>query len=93
LIKYIKSVLWRVAKRLSYMEDARCLNVKLEYSVIYITKFVLFYSKREGRRSTYSKYFKKYLCLFINFRPYYRLLNKQALHPILRPITYIKAKA
>jgi len=28
LIKYIKSVLWRVAKRLSYIEDARCLNVK-----------------------------------------------------------------
>ena len=28
LIKYIKSVLWRVAKRLSYKEDARCLNVK-----------------------------------------------------------------
>jgi len=27
LIKYIKSVLWRVAKRLSYIEDARCLNV------------------------------------------------------------------
>ena len=27
LIKYIKSVLWRVAKRLSYTEDARCLQV------------------------------------------------------------------
>jgi len=27
LIKYTKSVLWRVAKRLSYIEDARCLNV------------------------------------------------------------------
>jgi hypothetical protein len=26
LIKYIKSVLWRVAKRLSYIEDARCLK-------------------------------------------------------------------
>ena len=26
LIKYIKSVLWRVAKRLSYIEDAQCLN-------------------------------------------------------------------
>ena len=24
LIKYIKSVLWRVAKRLSYIEEARC---------------------------------------------------------------------
>ena len=29
LIKYIKSILWRVTKRLSYIEDARCLNVKL----------------------------------------------------------------
>jgi len=27
LIKYIKSLLWRVAKRLSYIEDARCLKV------------------------------------------------------------------
>ena len=29
LIKYIKSVLWRVVKRLSYIEDARCLNVNV----------------------------------------------------------------
>ena len=28
MIKYIKSVLWRVAKRLSYVEDTRCLKVK-----------------------------------------------------------------
>jgi len=28
LIKYLKSVLWRVAKRLSYIEDAWCLKVK-----------------------------------------------------------------
>jgi len=28
LIKYIKSVLWRVVKRLSYIKDARCLKVK-----------------------------------------------------------------
>ena len=27
LIKYIKSVLWRVAKRMSYIEEARCLKV------------------------------------------------------------------
>ena len=27
MIKYIKSVLWRVAKRLSYIEEARCLKV------------------------------------------------------------------
>jgi len=29
LIKYIKSVLWRLVKRLSYMQDARCLKVNL----------------------------------------------------------------
>ena len=29
LIKYIKSVLWRVAKCLSYIEDARCPKVKV----------------------------------------------------------------
>jgi len=28
-IKYTKRVLWRVVKRLSYIEDARCLKVKL----------------------------------------------------------------
>jgi len=28
MIKYIKSVLWRAAKRLSYIEDARCPKVK-----------------------------------------------------------------
>ena len=28
LIKYIKSVLWRAAKCLSYIEDTRCLQVK-----------------------------------------------------------------
>jgi len=38
LIKYIKSVLWRIAKRLSYIEDARCLRVK--HAFIYlITKY------------------------------------------------------
>ena len=29
LIKYIKSVLWRVAKCLSYIEEARCLKVNM----------------------------------------------------------------
>ena len=28
LVKYIKSVLWRAAKRLSYIEDAQCLKVQ-----------------------------------------------------------------
>ena len=30
LIKYIKSVIWRVVKRLSYIQDALCLKVKNE---------------------------------------------------------------
>ena len=29
LIEYIKSVLWRVVKRLSYIEDAQCLKVNV----------------------------------------------------------------
>jgi len=29
LIKYVKSVLWRVAKCLSYIEEARCLKVNV----------------------------------------------------------------
>ena len=33
LIKHIKSVLWRVAKHLSYIEDARCLKVN-SYSFV-----------------------------------------------------------
>jgi len=35
LIKYIKSVLWRVAKRLSYIHDARCLKVNDLIQVYY----------------------------------------------------------
>ena len=31
LIKYIKSLLWRVAKRLSYIEDAWCLKVNASF--------------------------------------------------------------
>jgi len=30
LIKYIKSVLWKVAKRPSYIEDAQCLKVNVK---------------------------------------------------------------
>ena len=37
LIIYIKSILWRVAKCLSYIQDARCLKVKakIQYIIIY----------------------------------------------------------
>jgi len=37
LIKYIKSVLWRVTKRLSYIEEARCLKVK-HYAIVIMMK-------------------------------------------------------
>jgi hypothetical protein len=33
LIKYIRSILWRVAKRLSYIQDARCLKVNKKREV------------------------------------------------------------
>jgi len=36
LIKYIKNVLWRVAKCLSYIEEAQCLKVKICFVVIII---------------------------------------------------------
>jgi len=39
LIKYIKSVLWRVAKCLSYIEEARCLKVNYVFST-YLLRFV-----------------------------------------------------
>ena len=32
LIKYTKIVLWRVVKRLSYIEDARCLKVNQSFN-------------------------------------------------------------
>jgi len=34
LIKYIKSVLWRAVKLLSYIEDARCLKVNVLLTVL-----------------------------------------------------------
>jgi len=43
MIKYIKSVLWRVAKRLSYIEDARCLKVNLN---LIFTFWRIIYAKR-----------------------------------------------
>ena len=40
LIIYIKSVLWRVAKRLSYIEDARCLRVNHAFCPPFRTKAI-----------------------------------------------------
>jgi len=38
LIKYIKSVLWRVSKCLSYIEEARCLKVKQHEREYFLNK-------------------------------------------------------
>jgi len=37
LIKYTKSVLWRVVKRLSYIQDARCLKVKSVLTLVAVS--------------------------------------------------------
>ena len=47
LIKYIKSVLWRVVKRLSYIEDARCLKVKCMSVCNTVVGFVVAYKHLE----------------------------------------------
>jgi len=41
LIKYIKSVLWRVVKFLSYIEEARCLNL-MTLKFLYFLQAVTF---------------------------------------------------
>ena len=52
LTKYIKSVLWRVATGLSYIEDARCLKVKvptavsLKIQVVYVEGYALLFGKQ-----------------------------------------------
>jgi hypothetical protein len=48
-IKYIKSVIWRVAKCLSYIEEARCLKVKDLYGG---ANPLLFSHKQFGYSST-----------------------------------------
>ena len=40
LIKYVKSVLWIVSKFLSYMEEARCLKVKLPKFTLYFYRYI-----------------------------------------------------
>jgi len=40
LIKYIKSVLWRVAKCLSYIEEARCLKVNTASVIVTLCKWL-----------------------------------------------------
>jgi hypothetical protein len=44
LIKYMKSVFWRVAKCLSYIEEVQCLKVKLVLTLRFIA--VIIYTKQ-----------------------------------------------
>jgi len=49
LIKCVKSVFWRVAELLSYMEDARCLKVKRLYALLFeLAVFVHFLTSKFG---------------------------------------------
>ena len=43
LIKYVKILLWRVAKRLPYIQDARCLKVNRRYSEVHMPRTSLTY--------------------------------------------------
>jgi len=54
LIKYIKRVLWRVAKRLSYIQDARCLKVNMS---TYNVMIILCIYTQELRLKYFSLYF------------------------------------
>ena len=59
LIKYIKSVLGRFAKRLSYIEDARCLNVNSdvnckEYAVCAIYECMIMIGEPKYSENTLS---------------------------------------
>jgi len=55
LIKYIKSVLWRVAKHLSYIEDARCLKVNILPVVVqlFVTSFVPPYKQKKWLQTVF----------------------------------------
>ena len=44
LIKYIKSILWRVVKRLSYIEEARCLKVNVDTGTKIMTNDYIIFS-------------------------------------------------
>ena len=54
LIKYIKSVLWKVAKHLSYIEDARCLKVKLRHHCYISTSFLCAFTKLPKATISYA---------------------------------------
>ena len=70
MIKCIKGVLWRVAKRLSYIEEARCLKVKVEtevfvLSVEQVTVAVCCRDKDDEALNRHYKYFLLFLERYI----------------------------
>jgi hypothetical protein len=70
LIKYIKSVLWRVAKCLSYIEEARCLKVNITVCVkftILLTNILI----RSNKMQQYAGIFFTAKLLYV-FRVSYR---------------------
>ena len=59
LIKYIKSVLWSVAKCLSYIEEARCLKVKQTNAlVLYSELFTMGINSKQTSLNANYFYFK-----------------------------------
>jgi len=61
LIKYIKSVLWRVVKRLSSVEDAQCLKVN-----VIIKSSTGFEQQRSPSGSLYKQFYGILSCLNYN---------------------------
>jgi hypothetical protein len=59
LIKYIKSFLWRVVKRLSYTEEARRLkvkrSVKRDYSVYFFFSLISVYDCRTDEKLSHAR--------------------------------------
>ena len=61
LIKYIKSVLWRVAERLSYIQDARCIKVNIISSFIDLLNYALSHLETNTRPLLFHT-----CCLYFN---------------------------
>jgi hypothetical protein len=68
LVKYIKSVLWRVAKLLSYIEDSQCLKFKSLSTLLgkdQIWQHFCSYDIK-GQRRKGSRFLLKYSFEFMN---------------------------
>jgi len=83
-IKYIKSVLWRVAKHLSHVEDARCLKV----NTLFEQPILLIFANVWRITPTVLQFTKIHLLLFFTFSlSQLSLVNKLLVYKaILKPI-------